>query len=191
MAPACGICNSSPSQMCKQCRSIHYCSSRCQKIDWPSHKLLCAQYKNDNERPSPSHRRAILFQDSEKQPKFIWIECQKMEEGGHNWEEPQNVQHHLGPDCGLVERTSFDRNKVRDRPLDHSIEIHNRNAFGLDGSVPTQSIIAATQGTNAHEWCGPVVVLRKIGHCSTYAGSFGDMSMEDYMHVIDHFKVYC
>ena len=166
--------------MCKQCRSIHYCSSRCQKIDWQSYKLLCAQHNNDDERRSPSHRRAILSQESEKQLRFIWIECQEMEEGGHKWEEPQSVQHHLSPDCGLVERTSFDRDRVRNCPPEHSIEIHSRNAFGLDGSIPTQSIIAAIQGTNAHEWCDPVVVLRKNGHCSTYSGSFGTMSMEDY-----------
>ena len=37
-----------------------------------------------------------------------------MEEGDHKWEEPQDLQHHLGPDCGLVEWISFDRNKARD-----------------------------------------------------------------------------
>ena len=116
--------------MCKQCRSIHYCSSRCQKIDWQSYKLLCAQHNNDDERRSPSHRRAILSPDSEKQLRFIWIECQEMEEGGHKWEEPQSVQHHLSPDCGLVERTSFDRDRVRNGPPEHSIEIHSRNALG-------------------------------------------------------------
>lgn len=97
----------------------------------------------------------------------------------------------MGPERTLIERTSFDHNKVRGRPLANSIEIHNRNAFSLDGSIPNQSIIAATQGAVPHEWCGPVVVLRKNGHCTTYAGSFGDMSMEDYLHVVDHFRTYC
>ena len=186
-----GICNSTKAQLCKQCRSIGYCSTQFQKIDWPSHKLLCSQCNHDNDRPSPLHRRAILFQDSEKQPKFVWIECKETVEGGHKWEEPQNVDDYMGPERTLVERTSFDRNKVRDRPLENSIQVHNRNAFSLDGSIPNQSIIAATQGTSAHDWCGPVVVLRKNGHCSTYAGSFGDMGMEDYVHVVDHFRTYC
>ena len=96
----------------------------------------------------------------------------------------------MGPERTLIERTSFDRNKVRGRSLEDSIEIHNRNAFLLDGSIPNQSIIAATQGAASHEWCGPVLVLRKKGHCTTYAGSFGDMGMEDYLHVVDHFRTY-
>ena len=90
-----------------------------------------------------------------------------------------------------MERTFFDSNKVRGRPLENSIEIHNRDAFGLDGSIPNQSIIAATQGAVPHEWCGPVVALRKNGRSTTYTGSFGDMGMEDYLHVVDHFKTYC
>lgn len=191
MAPACGICNSVTAQLCKQCRSTGYCSTHCQKIDWPSHKLLCSQYSHNSERPSSLHRRAILFQDSKKQPKFVGIACKETVEGGHKWEEPQNVDDYMGPERTLIERTSFDHNKLRGRPLEHSIEIHNRNAFSLDGSIPNQSIIAATQGAVPHEWCGPVVVLRKNSHCTTYTGSFGDMDMEDYLHVVDHFRTYC
>ncbi|MCJ1347913.1 hypothetical protein MMC31_006143, partial [Peltigera leucophlebia] len=127
------------------------------------------------ERPSPLHRRAILFQDDNKQPKFVWIECKETKEGRHKWEEPQNVDEYMGPERTLIERTYFDHNKVRGRPLENSIEIHNRHAFSLDGSIPNQSIIAATQGVVSHDWCGPVVVLRKNGRSTAYTGSFGDM----------------
>ena len=102
-----------------------------------------------------------------------------------------NINDYIGPERTLIERTSFSYNKVRDRPLKNSIEIYNRNAFSLDGSIPNQSIIAATQGADPHRWCGPVVVLRKNGHCITYAGSFGDMGIEDYLHVVDLFRTCC
>ena len=187
---ACALCSSPNARLCKQCHAISYCSVRCQKSDWPSHKLLCSQYSLDNERPSPEHRRAILFQDGHKEPKFIWIECKELVEGTHKWEEPQNIDDYMGPERTYVERTSFDHNNVRGRPLKNSIEIHNRNAFSMDGSIPNQSIVAATRGKAPHEWCGPVVVLRKNGLCTTFMGSFGDMGMEDYVHVVDHFKIY-
>lgn len=189
MAPACGVCNSTTAQWCKQCHSITYCSRQCQQSDWPSHKLLCSQYSYHQERPSPLHRRAILFQDSSPQPKFVWIECKETVEEYHTWEEPQNVNDYMGPET-LIERTSYKYNKVRGRPLVHSIEIHNRNAFSMDGSILNQSIRAVTRGDYLHEWCGPVVVLRKNGNSTAYAGSFGDMGMEDYLHVVDHFKTY-
>lgn len=190
MAPTCGVCDSTVAQWCKQCHSIGYCSRECQKSDWPSHKLLCSKYSEDNERPSPLHRRAILFQDSTPQPKFVWIECKESVEGNHKWEEPQNVHEYMGPDRTLIERTCYSYNKLRDRPLVHSLEIHNRNAFSLDGSILNQSITRATQEDILHEWCGPVVVFRKNGNSTAYAGSFGDMGMKDYHNVIDHFKSY-
>lgn len=70
------------------------------------------------------------------------------------------------------------------------MEIFNRDTFAIDGSIPNKSLIAATQGKLTHDWCGPVVVLRKNGHCNTYEGSFGDMGIEDYAHIVDHFKTY-
>jgi len=99
------------------------------------------------------------------------------------------VKDYLGP--SFIERTYFHHNKQRGRALKNSIEIHNRSDFSLDGSVLNQSIIAATRGEAMHEWCGPVVALRKNGKCMAYMGEFGDMDMEDYMHVVDHFRVYC
>ena len=190
MAPGCRVCNSIPARLCKRCHSIRYCSPRCQKIDWPSHKLLCPQCDHDDVRPSPLHRRAILFRDSEKEPEFIWIECKEREQLGQKWEAPQKVRDYLGPNLTWMERTSCHHDKIHDRPLENSLEIFNRDTGSIDGSSPNQSIIAATQGDLTHDWRGPVVVLRKNGHCNTYEGSFGDMSMADYVHIVDHFKTY-
>ena len=190
MEPGCRICNSTSARLCKQCHSVRYCSTWCQKIDWPSHKLLCSQCNNDDFRPSPSHRRAILFRDSEKQPGFIWIECIERKAHGQKWEAPQNIREYLGPNLTSVERISCHRNQLHDRPLENSMEIFNRDTFAIDGSIPNKSIIAATQGKVTHDWRGPVVVLRKNGHCNTYEGSFGDMGIEDYVQIVDHFKTY-
>ena len=37
----------------------------------------------------------------------------------------------MGPERTLIERTSFGHNKIRGRPSENSIEIHNRHALSL------------------------------------------------------------
>ena len=42
VAPACTICHSIvPLKKCGRCQSALYCSSDCQRSDWPSHKSAC------------------------------------------------------------------------------------------------------------------------------------------------------
>ncbi|CAM6096834.1 unnamed protein product [Calypogeia fissa] len=35
----CSICDSIAALLCAQCHSVHYCSKKYQRIDWPTHKL--------------------------------------------------------------------------------------------------------------------------------------------------------
>jgi hypothetical protein len=63
-----------------------YCSAPCQKFDWPLHKLVCKTFKDHLAvRPSPTHRSAIYFLQSEVLPRFVWINwssgCQDPVEG--------------------------------------------------------------------------------------------------------------
>ena len=39
--PFCSICGSAVSKLCSGCNDILYCSSNCQRLDWPRHKLHC------------------------------------------------------------------------------------------------------------------------------------------------------
>ena len=41
LSPSCVLCSLAGSKTCGQCRSVQYCSRRCQKLDWPAHKLSC------------------------------------------------------------------------------------------------------------------------------------------------------
>ena len=39
----CHICHTQTKSICGQCKRIFYCSIKCQKTGWPSHKFQCAQ----------------------------------------------------------------------------------------------------------------------------------------------------
>ena len=40
---SCKVCNKSSDRLnkCSACKSVYYCSSECQKVDWKSHKTNC------------------------------------------------------------------------------------------------------------------------------------------------------
>ncbi|KAK5713893.1 hypothetical protein LTR17_017392 [Elasticomyces elasticus] len=62
---------------CGRCKCINYCNTNCQKKDWAVHKSICistlAEELNEDLRPSPHHRRAILLPEVGERPKFVWI----------------------------------------------------------------------------------------------------------------------
>lgn len=75
--------------LCGRCGDISYCSTKCQKTDWPFHKLLCSKLSSYQQRPEVDHVRAILFPaertsatDDMQRPRFVWVK--KM--GKNQWE---------------------------------------------------------------------------------------------------------
>ena len=40
--PVCACCHIFCGNKCCSCKEVHYCSERCQRHDWPSHKLTCS-----------------------------------------------------------------------------------------------------------------------------------------------------
>ncbi|KAF2251398.1 hypothetical protein BU26DRAFT_592580 [Trematosphaeria pertusa] len=71
----CAMCRETGARLCTGCRNIRYCSSTCQKSDWPIHKALCKTFADfdDDKRPGPGYVRAILFPEKGNQPHFIWV----------------------------------------------------------------------------------------------------------------------
>lgn len=44
-AHVCGaaMCSANASLRCSRCKAQHYCSAKCQKADWKTHKLSCTK----------------------------------------------------------------------------------------------------------------------------------------------------
>lgn len=196
MAPRCTICNSAYTHLCKQCHSSSYCSTRCQKIDWPCHKLLCSEYTTLKERPSSEYKRGILFSPNAKAPSFIWIKCDRQRESSDEpepyFEVPQ-FEEHLGVGTGYKGMTpqKFFKNYVRGREIPQPFEMWMRDNFWNDGSSKNQSAIAATKGAMAHDWRGPLVALK---YKDAWEGGrnvvYADMDMQDFREAVDYLTYY-
>lgn len=166
--PTCTICNGSNAKLCSLCHSISYCSRECQKADWPLHRTICKTFTTLPPRPSPSHKRAILFPVDSKDPQIIWIKCERKvdDEEGTTYEMPDD-QH-------LLEMENLDlnhawqhipisRNVLRRFNLGYTVQVTVRETFLVDGSTSNVCVRHTTKGQTPHDWRGPIVVMRQPG----------------------------
>lgn len=195
MESTCIICDSPHAKACAGCHSTNYCSPECQQTDWPSHSLLCSQYSTHTGRPNPSYKRAILFTPNEIKPKFIWIECETVENDefpGTVWERSR-VREHLGGVVGEYdahpEYKLIQRNILRGRNLADSLKVICRETFLIDGSDLNKSIVKATHGAAGHTWKGPIVALKQRG-LGMDPQQHTDINMRDFRDVVDYFIAY-
>jgi hypothetical protein len=43
----CNVCYEMPSKVCARCKSVRYCGTECQALDWPNHKHICKMDYNE------------------------------------------------------------------------------------------------------------------------------------------------
>jgi hypothetical protein len=136
-------------------------------------------------RPSPTHKLAILFPETEIKPLLTWVSCDRetsSEDGGYGMTyETSNLRSLLGKDNPALGRVHIEYNAKRDRSLGcgktswapmkegYSIQLAFRDAFSVDGSTINRSLIESvkTSGTVHYKWCGPIVAMRQTGMIST------------------------
>ncbi|KAI8623618.1 hypothetical protein F5Y19DRAFT_492466 [Xylariaceae sp. FL1651] len=202
---SCVMCNKRPATLCKQCRSCNYCSRKCQEGDWPSHKLLCRGFSEQSPRPSPTHKRAILFPTDRLRPQMIWIPCELEEESedegcyGKISYEIANLYPYLGTDKPFSGTILIQHNPIRGRELGsgtcsltpqktgYEIALRFREAFLVDGSNINRSILASVgaSGIVPHKWSGPVIAMRQ-----TWSELYEDITLADYRHTLDYLMSY-
>lgn len=183
----CSMCNKTTSQRCKNCSCSLYCSSECQKTDWPVHKILCSQFKDFSAPPNELSRRGIFFPEGEKRPKFVWANCPWVEENeGDPGYEDDDSKKYIGD--SFTGRVFVQINKIRARKLLNTVVVIHREAGMIDGSGINHSVIEATKGVAPYPWPGPILVLKFRG--LIFEGSYGHMDMTDFRDIIDFFCSY-
>lgn len=189
MSSGCTICNGPNSKLCSTCHSSSYCSTECQKTDWPAHKLLCKTVKTLSPRPDPSFKRAILFPVHAKAPRLIWVEYErKLDFTGMPFEDSK-ISPLLGDDNPSREIQTVQKNIYRNFTLDHTIVVAARDTFLIDGSKPNKSISHATNNLHGHNWRGPLVLLR-ISGIGVDAGLYEDITLADFRSAVDYLITY-
>ncbi|KAJ9614244.1 hypothetical protein H2200_002380 [Cladophialophora chaetospira] len=185
----CTICNEKGHLKCSACKSVSYCSTDCQQTDWPIHKLLC-KAQHDDQPPSKSHRRAILFPADQKSPHFLWVHCElkRLDDDDVPFEYVDAAAY-LGIDKPLAQRYPIQRNALRARDLRNTLEVAFRDTFAIDGSSLNKSIIRTTNGMAPHPWKGPILALRKKG-TDLDPLHYDDMTVADFRDVVDYFRTY-
>jgi hypothetical protein len=77
----CTMCDGNGTLLCSGCKSIHYCSAGCQRMDWPVHKIVCKDYAQFlTARPDYEHHSVVYFSPDKPKPRFVWLPF----EPGHN-----------------------------------------------------------------------------------------------------------
>ncbi|KAF2179438.1 hypothetical protein K469DRAFT_694128 [Zopfia rhizophila CBS 207.26] len=186
---SCVICDASPARQDDRCKSAWYCSTQCQEVDWPSHKLLCRKYSSArSSRPTKRHRLAILFPPDKVRPKLVWVLCEKKSDEFEGSRECAQLSTFLGND---MDRRHVQRVPSRDRDLDDTIEVAFRGMFLKDGSKSNRSLYASigTAGTMNGDWRGPIIILAKPG-IGRDPPDYRDITLHDFRYALDYFISY-
>ena len=192
----CTICDKASAKFCNRCKSARYCSKKCQRSDWPIHRLLCGPFSDLtlDSRPSGEHLRAIVLPVDEDMPKFIWLHCQWHHDDDDDYYGPfqfPDANTILGSDT-LNKSMQIQLNAVLGKELSDTIRLCHRDTFLVDGSKTNQSvttIATATKTEYYHDWRGPLVAYGTKGlgidqsHCR-------DLDMNDFRHLADYLVSY-
>lgn len=135
----CVICLSPDASLCSQCKGASYCGRKCQRTDWPSHKILCKAFAEHRESPRPSadHYRAILFPPAAAVPEIVWVThpfADIPNIDGSGWVVPFSDR--------VTERNRLDTNKRTYQPVEPCLYFANLSMFQLDDSPINASMQA-------------------------------------------------
>lgn len=87
------------------------------------------------------------------------------------------------------ERKPITRNALRGYDLSHTVQVACRDAFLIDGSTPNVCVRETTRGKMAHDWRGPIVVMRQPG-TAVDPLVYEDMTAADLRVAVDYFVAY-
>lgn len=184
VATSCIMCNAWNAYVCRHCNSAHYCSSECQKADWPLHQLLCKELAALRDPPSETDSKIFVFRSKVAEPIVAY------HSDGTDDEEWRNVtKESLTQMCFLYRdalRIRF--NPVRGRPLNlggSGVALLVVRPKGANEMAENQSLKFAARAAEVEplysEWRGAFTVLRELE-----GNRLGHVTMRDFRDVMDY-----
>lgn len=191
---------------CQRCQAAGYCSEKCQKKDWPSHKLLCKAFVEQGPRPSPDHLRGILFEVDSPKPIPIWLHFEREDKDDLGFT-PHNVNYYktiepmiltptearargTGTPTSMMGTTSVVANLRSQHHWGFKwvAELLYRDSFLADGSKPNKAMLAATNpyGPMEHDFRGPVVAAGLTGNETDGATQYCDIDLVQLRMIVDY-----
>ncbi|KAG0613131.1 hypothetical protein M758_6G079100 [Ceratodon purpureus] len=193
----CNMCSNPSKGHCKVCKCSSYCSTECQKADWPVHKILCNQLPKFATPPNEAARRGIYFPVDSLTPEFVWVETQWIppDEYEIGFEKIKQKSLYLGKDLEgkepLANYIHVYGNVIRSRERQDKLTICMRDTALIDGSKPNRSIARVLRGdaTFYGPWSGGMLAM-KLPTLERDPASFVHMDTVDFRDVVDTFRSY-
>ncbi|KAI1842521.1 hypothetical protein JX265_012667 [Neoarthrinium moseri] len=159
----CIICMWPDATACGQCKSAHYCSRKCQKTDWESHKLVCTPFAQMGPRPSSDHYKALLFLTESTAPKPVWVQFSNTDDfpsvdGSYDWLGPKGRGY-------STENTHVNINRRTNKDIVPKLRFFSGSVFQYDQSTVNQSFATAVRPFTANpslQFKGPVLAYTMI-----------------------------
>ncbi|KAH7081156.1 hypothetical protein BKA63DRAFT_588494 [Paraphoma chrysanthemicola] len=170
---------------------------KCERRDWPIHKIVCKDYKRFvNTRPTAEHHNCIYFNPVENNPRFVWIRF----EHDHNHPSAEDSSQY-----GLTvekmragELDELDSSPVLNRHIgSHHIVMSLPKAKAMctccDGDIKTNDNLTKIDMELANFFRGPVLAF--ASRCGNHLdGNLAhlDLGPVDFIHIVDHLRlIYC
>lgn len=193
----CAMCNHEGTR-CTGCLEIRYCSRECQRSDWPCHKLVCKTFAqfSDRHRPTPHHKRAVLFPQDDDRPHFVWIDAspcttnaetlQRYREGSPASDAPAPwLEEYVGAVHEFLSEGGAEKleliNPVLHREIGHGIMVVGRHQLNFVNDTRLNKSLLTIDKELQEVWSGNVVAYG-FSEDTEYVH---DLDFVDFRHVVD------